>query len=619
MTVFDIKKFRLEKSGNTRYDRRLSLLKAEGIDTQYIQKTVEQALTVIQSGVNSFVIYGDPQSGKTEMMIALTAKLLDSGHKIIVILSKDDIQLQDQNLDRFARSGIDPTPRSFAEIIDPNVKIGNTEWVIFCKKNSKDLEKLVSKIAGIDGKVIIDDEADYATPNSKVNRKEKTRINDLVGKLLGTRWIYIGVTATPARLDLNNTFANANDSWVYFQPHGSYTGQDVFFPIDLKSPLGFDLATLRGKYDDPKYLREALFSYFVNVAYLNTRASGDEANYCMLIHTSGKRADMTVDYQQVVGVFNVLKNPDDKDYAKYVKRIWAIAERRYGISDPGAADRITKYVVGNISRNKIVVMNTDTDRKNINFSAATRPASVFTVAIGGNIVSRGVTFMNLLSMFFTRDAKHKIQQDTYIQRARMFGQRRPYLSCFQLTIPEKLYLEWHRCFVFHRLALASAKNGSAPVWLEDKRVSAVAVASIDKTTVAMDSGEMSFEIFDYQDDIEGIITDTTKRPMERLKMLQSRLGRSLPTYLVNFIEQFSPDGNDSVAIHRSTDISGRGVDVDQENIRRPRGFIGQSEQERTLYPHAVHHIKIFYNRQRKARVFYRYVEDIHFLKRLRKL
>jgi hypothetical protein len=44
----------------------------------------------------------------------------------------------------------------------PNVKIGNTKWVIFCKKNGKDLEKLVSKIGGMPGKVIIDDEPDHA-------------------------------------------------------------------------------------------------------------------------------------------------------------------------------------------------------------------------------------------------------------------------------------------------------------------------------------------------------------------------------------------------------------------------------------------------------------------------
>lgn len=110
--MFDINKFKQQKTENTRYDRRIKALKSEGKDPKCIEKAVADAISNLNSGVNSFVIYGDPQSGKTEMMIALTAKLLDLGHKIVVILSKDDLQLLKQNLDRFARSGIDPTPRS---------------------------------------------------------------------------------------------------------------------------------------------------------------------------------------------------------------------------------------------------------------------------------------------------------------------------------------------------------------------------------------------------------------------------------------------------------------------------------------------------------------------------
>jgi len=615
--MFDIEKFKSKKRESKRYGKRVGALGGAGINTKYIEKTVADATSKISSGVNSFVIYGEPQSGKTEMMIALSARLLDLGNKIIVVLVKDDVELMHQNLGRFARSGIDPTPRSFAEITEPSVKIGDKEWIIFCKKNRYDLEKLVSKIGGIEGKIVIDDEADYATPNSKVNRAEKTRINELIGKLLGNEWVYIGVTATPARLDLNNTFENANDSWIHFPIHDLYTGQDVFFPIDLNSPLKYNVKILRGDYDSPSCLRKAVFSYLVNVAYLNAEVNEKETNYCMLVHTSGRKVDHSGDYKQTMNVFNTLANRDDKNFEKYVREIWEIGKSRYGTS--GIADKLTSYIVENISRNKVVVMNSGTDRANIDFSQATNPVSVFTIAIGGNIVSRGMTFINLLSMFFTRDVKDKIQQDTYIQRARMFGERGDYLAYFELTIPERLYVDWHRCFVFHRLALESVKRGSTPVWLEDRRVRAVSTASIDKTTVAMDGGEMSFEIFDYEDDIEDIIEDESKRSLEKLKSLQGRLpDGKLPQYLVSFIEQFSPEGSSSLAVHGSADMSNRS-DADERNITRGRGLIGGSDLEGRKYPHAVHHIKIFYNKEKKARVFYRYVGNIKFLKNLRKL
>ena len=67
----------------------------------------------------------------------------------------------------------------------------------------------------------------------------------------------------------------------------------------------------------------------------------------MLIHTSGKKVDHSGDYKQVMNVMNALANKDDKNFEKYVKQLWQIAERRYGTS--GMADNITSYIIDNIS------------------------------------------------------------------------------------------------------------------------------------------------------------------------------------------------------------------------------------------------------------------------------
>lgn len=612
--MFNLEELKKETASNNQYEGRLEKLLADNRQIDRIKPVVEKAVENIGGDQKSFVIYGEPQSGKTEMMIALTARLLDEGFRLVIILLNDSVQLLGQNLERFQRSGLSPTPKKFSEVLPPEVTIGEHQWVIFCKKNSKDLQKLLEKIEGHPDRVVLDDEADYATPNSKINRQEKSKINDLTEKLIGEAGVYIGVTATPARLDLNRTHQNQNENWIDFRPHSRYIGQEIFFPVSVDD-LPYQLTFLPDAGDDPKYLREAFFRFMVNVAHLNAIVNDAATNYSMLIHTSGKKADHSVDYAQIVKIFEALKDDHNANHAKYFERIWSIADERY----PGHADELTKYIISNHNRNNIVVMNSDKEKNAAENRTATNPTAPFTIVIGGNIVSRGVTFDNLLSMFFTRDVKHKLQQDTYIQRARMFGSRSSYIPFFELTIPKQLYLDWQRCFIFHRLSLESRRqNKQSPVWLDGQRVAAVSSASIDKAHVLVDKGEMSFGLFDFdKEEIEKIITQGA-RPIEKIKALAELLGKDrLPGYLINYIETFCPDGDESIAVHPPSSIAGysdRDGAVDRATITRTKGFVGRSQMEVTRYPKAVHHINIFYNDSAKARVFYKYHGSVRFLK-----
>ena len=616
--MFDLNELKKGTTTNDRYQKRLEKMTTNSREVERVKSVVEKAIENLSGGQTSFVIYGEPQSGKTEMMIALTAKLLDIGTKLVIILLNDSVQLLGQNLERFQRSGLSPTPKKFSEVLPPEVTIGDHQWVIFCKKNSKDLRKLLEKIEGHPSRVVVDDEADYATPNSKVNHQEKSKINDLTGKLIGRKGAYIGVTATPARLDLNRTHKNQNENWIDFPPHSHYIGQDKFFPLSVED-LPYRLTFLPDAGDNPRYLREAFFSFMVDVAYLNEVVNDTDKNYSMLIHTSGKKADHSVDYNQVVKIFEALKDDQNANHKKYFERLWGIGDLRY----PGYADKLTKYILANHERNNIVVMNSDKEKNAAENRTATNPSAPFTVVIGGNIVSRGVTFDNLLSMFFTRDVKHRLQQDTYIQRARMFGSRSSYLQYFELTIPRQLYLDWQTCFIFHRLSLESRKlNKQSPVWLDGQRVAAVSTASIDKAHVVVDKGEMSFGLFDFdRASIEEILGRSVKQ-IEKIKALAMLLGEDcLPAYLINYIESFCPEGDRSVAVHPPYSIAGytdKDGSVDKETITRTKGFVGTSQMEVTKYPDAIHHINIFTNGSGKARVFYKYNGSVRFLKTAKK-
>jgi len=606
-------------SRGVRYERRINALKAQvpPMETKCIEQTVNEALTNIRDhSARSFVVYGEPQSGKTEMMIALTAKLLDEGHKIIIILLNDSVQLLEQNHERFMRSGIDPAAKIYSDIIDKSVEIGESEWIVFCKKNHGDLQKLIDKVGTKSGKVIIDDEADYASPNSKINKDEKTRIFQLVEKLIGTDGVYIGVTATPARLDLNNTFQNDNAKWVDFPAHPDYTGHDVFFPTNINGleHLKFSLRRLPDEGDDPKHLREAVFGFLVNVAHINMEINSVEKNYCMLIHTSGIKADHEKDYDQVVKIINALKNEHDKNFEPYLKRIFEIAAERYQ-----SGRDITSFIRRHINRNDIVVMNSNRDKHTVDYKRGTDPSAMFTFAIGGNIVSRGVTFKNLLCMFFTRDVKHRLQQDTYIQRARMFGTRGSYLKYFELHIPEKLYYDWQKCFVFHSLSLSLIREDKgSPVWLEDSRISAVASNSIDKANVTLDSGEMSWSLFEYSPQISAIESSTSKTQLEKVQAIATLVGdQSLPNYLIDFLKNLSPEGDKSIAVHATFPLKETYTTADRENISRKGGFIGTTQLEKAQFPLALHHIMVIKNDAGQARVFYKYTPEKGTLKFLR--
>jgi hypothetical protein len=611
MPTFDVSRFsKVDPNATKQYQRQIQRLIEAGKEVQSIEVAVQGTIRNLDDDRRSFVIYGEPQSGKTEMMICLTAKLLDSGFETIVHLLNDSVDLLEQNLGRFKESGLAPAAKNFSEVLDPAVKVRGQRCVIFCKKNGSDLRKLNDKLDGLEGIVVIDDEADYASPNAKVNAGARTPINDHIRTILGDRGTYIGVTATPARLDLNNTFDNDSNAWVDFPPHSRYTGQDVFFPLD--SRIKYQRTLLPDSGGDPKYARQALFSFLVNVAYLNLHVTGSEKNYSMLVHTSGKKVDHKSDWNILHKTLETLVSRAGEDFTKYAESIWTTCRDRYPDAD---VDQVTHYILGNISRNAIVILNSERDWKN-NSSAATNPTSLFTIIIGGNIVSRGVTLNNLLSMFFTRDVKHKIQQDTYIQRARMFGSRETYLRFFELTIPQTLYADWHRCFMFHRLALSAIKEGlGSLVWVGDNRISAVASNSIDRSTVDLDRGEMSFGTFEMSQDVISALS--SKDTMEqKLTELQSLLGEKvLPTYLVAFIDRTSIGARGALHIHAPIDISGYGADTDMENLARKRGFIGTNQLAKAPSTTA-HHVFVIHNGNGRARLIYKFKGSIQFIKNL---
>ena len=617
---------KLTKGTGSKYKTQIERVRFEKGYVTSIENTVSETLNNLAQGATRLAIYGEPQSGKTEMMICLSAKLLDEGHTCIIILVNDSLDVLSQNYDRFLDSNLIPTPRNLSDLAQGVDLYKAKEQIIITKKNPSDLQKLIEylKATKNQSRVVIDDEADHATPNAKVNRlvdkktgevNPKTAINRLVGQLIElngpTNGIYIGVTATPQRLDLNNTFENQREHWVLFDTHPNYHGHEVFFP-SIESgeyQVKFHLEALPDDGDSPEYLQNALLRFMINVAHLNcalpdTPGSGQK-NYCMLIHTSGTKEDHRGDYKEVVKVFEAIgQEKETKTQGRYFSKIENFAMDMY----PDDVLNIMQYIFDKCEAYTVKVINSERDRELEKITAVTDPKRPFTVAIGGNIVSRGVTFDRLLTMFFTRSPKHKIQTDTYVQRARMFGSRSPYLDHFELHIPKSLYQDWHTAFYLHRLGMASLKTGE-PIWYENDRTSAVAGSSKDKANIYQDAGEVDFDIFPYTEEIDAFTSQANLGYAAFDELVKLLPLSYLPMQIVKTIQSMKPNGDQSIVVHKSRSIKNHKSLSPEDIAEIKRGnkglFYGT---DATHFPRSVHHFQIFHNPAGNGRMIYKYVE-----------
>lgn len=625
-----------EEAERNCYQARLTTLRNRGQETHRIENGVADCIRVLEQGTKSFVVYGEPQSGKTEFMIALVCKLLDLGRKTIFVIMNDNSELEQQNFDRFHKAKeLNPTPLRDWQIVSAEPKDNKAikQRVIFCRKNSRNLEKLIHASRFMEDRIVLDDEADFATPNTKINKNELTKINDLVKNLGNLNehddGVYIGVTATPARLDLNNTFLTDAKNWVFLESYETYKGRNFFFPATEKErrQSNYSLVKLPDDTDEPKLIRHAIFRFLLRAAIQNIPKGASPTAYSMLIHTAGKTNDHVKDEAEVSKVIRILGDQEDKKFSQYVEEMDAIAKDLIGQHRVAeTADNLVVYVLANIGRSEVLIINHKNDGGNV--KRAGEPQAMFTFAIGGNIVSRGLTFENLLSFYFSRTVKGRLQQNTYIQRARMFGNR-PYSEYFELCVPESLFIDWATVFQDHELSLRLAKAGVYQ-HIQSGRTSVIDGSAIDKNNVTMDKSERPVgEVFQLSDEVEeALLSSVACRPLTLLENLKNQ-GKipefALPKSLLEYLREVTKiDESDVLIVVRDQ----RGekflesiesyADGDPETILRQRGgMIHAILNKRSAYREFHHFILPVKNSEGKARFFYKSNIGVTILQNLR--
>jgi len=214
-------------------------------------------------------------------------------------------------------------------------------------------------------------------------------------------------------------------------------------------------------------------------------------------------------------------------------------------------------------------------------------------------------------MYFTRSVKGKFAQDTYIQRARMFGSRNKYKEYFQLWIPAELIGSWNKCFMFHKLAVDAVRSGKgAPVWLSDHKTTPTSQASIDRSSVDFEGGEMSWAIFKRAStSAESIMEEAGLNDIDKLRKLHEALpGDFFPSYVLDYISEDARLTDGSICFHTASEFGSKSsayTEKEIKEIRRRKGIFSNNEFNRGPRPNARHHLKIYYNRFGDARLFYK--------------
>lgn len=188
------------------------------------------------------LLFGNIQSGKTGQMFGIMCKAADLGFPVFVLLTTDNVVLQQQTLNR-VKSDLEGF--CICGETDTSLFVENSliqPAIIVLKKNVRIL-KLWANIINSTGFMkgnplfLIDDEADAASLNTLVNKDRKSSINKYLETIKNSTSssLYLQVTGTPQAIFLQTIASGWHPYFTYyFQPGDAYLGGDFFFPIGGK-------------------------------------------------------------------------------------------------------------------------------------------------------------------------------------------------------------------------------------------------------------------------------------------------------------------------------------------------------------------------------------------------
>lgn len=444
-----------------------------------IQEAVQRLEEI---GDQPLMMLGKIQSGKTRSFIGVISLAFDTGYDLAIVLTKNSNALAKQTVARMRQEFNEFKDDDIIDIFDimciPSEMSRfelNKKLIIVVKKEKNNLPKMIQfiqKYALYEEKkcLIIDDEADFCSIGFEKNkntedfdlRKIASQINDLRLQLTCK---FVQVTATPYALylqpeniDLGNdkTITPIKPAATVLVPYGAgYIGGEYYFNHDQyplgeylfhaieKDELGIIKSSDRRKFkledvllsDKITGLRKAIMNFIVGgcIRIIQNGGSprGKKNKFSFIMHTETSKVAHNRQEEIISALIERLEE-EVRENSTIVKRY--IYEsynelnksvQAYGFKMPffEKVESMVHEAINNQWITKAIVNSENDIDTLLDDDGQLRLRTPLNIFIGGQILDRGITISNLIGFYYGR-APQKMQQDTVLQHARMYGYRK---------------------------------------------------------------------------------------------------------------------------------------------------------------------------------------------------
>ena len=389
------------------------------------------------------LLVGDVQSGKTSHMFGLMCAAADESFMNFILLTTDNILLQQQTFKRAEKDLSDfcvCDENDYLKFVQNNLR---KPAVIVLKKNTSVLKQWKNNLSSTNfcagnPLFIVDDEADAASLNTQVNRNKQSTINKNLETIKKTTSssIYMQVTGTPQSVLLQTVKSGWKPYFIYyFKPGKGYLGGNFFFTQEPPKQIVFtdnDEATeLLNDDEFPENgLKNALITHLITSAHIML-CGGTVCSF--LIHPSVKTSQHSVFAEKIGNYLNEIAHSygEEETREAFQKMYDSLKETKLDIRN---FEEVYNYIIEQLQNDKINILLLNSKAS---YDKNTQYEAGINIIIGGNSLGRGVTFPQLQTIYYCRVAKNP-QADTMWQHARMFGyDRDPELM--RIYMPPKLF------------------------------------------------------------------------------------------------------------------------------------------------------------------------------------